>query len=66
MGWWGEEERSPCGRCVKEEGKTIEAGERGRDVNISGGWFVAVACIKVARASKSSLLEQRGSLLPRS
>jgi len=33
----GEEEKRPRGRKIRENGKPMEAGERGRDGNISGG-----------------------------
>ena len=49
-----------------EDGGTIEAGEGGRDGNMSGGKFVPVAVMKEARARRSDLEDQRGDSGPTS
>jgi len=47
-------------------GEDHEAGNEGREGNISGGWLVLVARMKAARARRSCLSDQRGESGPTS
>ena len=50
----------PLTGTAGEDGGTIEAGEGGREGNMSGGKFVPVAVMKEARARRRVLEDQRG------